>query len=156
MAFPGNPYTERARGVLSVAHGCAYDANLDEVCPAHILVALANGDRGVARGALESLSIDLTAIQDEIPVPSRQAPRVIRPAILPLDASATHLIAFGKEEGTNLSLGRYFGTEHLLLGLMRLTDDAATTFLLERSVTLDDVRAAINSLLTPESETGKQ
>ena len=155
MAFPGNTYTERAKGVLSIAHACACDANLDEVFPAHILVALAKGDRGVARGVLESLSIDLPAIQDEIPVPSRRARRVIRPAILPLDASATHLIAFGKEEGTNLSLKRYFGTEHFLLGLMRLTDDAATTFLLERSVTLDAVRAAIKSLLTPEFETGK-
>lgn len=154
MTLPQDPYTDRARSVLSLAHECAHEANLDDVCPSHILVALAKGDRGVARMVLESQSVDLAAMQTLIPVPPTRPARQVFPVHLPLTAAATHLIAFGKEEGAKLSLGYYFGTEHLLLGLMRLNDDPATGFLTSQSVTLDAVRAGIDSLLngSPEAD----
>jgi ATP-dependent Clp protease ATP-binding subunit ClpA len=45
----------------------------------------------------------------------------------------------------------YLGTEHLLVGLLREGNDTAAVVLAERSVTLDDVRAAIDDLVGPRT-----
>ncbi len=147
MALPTTTFTERAKRVLSLAEQIAQDANLDGVPPVHILVALAKADRGTARMVLEKLGIDLPSVIEQVRLPPEQPPRMPCRVVLPLDSASTHLLGFGKEEGKRIGLGRYVGTEHLLLGMLRMNDEYAGHFLVSVGVTLGSARSALSSVL---------
>lgn len=140
-------FTDRAIRILSLAEKLAQEANLNEVSPSHILVALGRGESGVARMVLDKLDVDLSLLADEIAMPPVCPPRMSRPAVLRFDADATHLLGFAKAEGRSLGLVGYLGTEHILLGIMHLTDHPACEFLIEKGVTIARVRSTLMSVL---------
>ena len=116
-----------------------------EVHPEHILLALAEYNCGPAIEVLKICGVNLASCMADMPQPPSQPPRPQELIRLPLDAQAMHLLAYGKEEGKLIGL-EYLGTEHLLLGLLRLDDSRAKDFLDQRGITIEAVRAALRDL----------
>jgi ATP-dependent Clp protease ATP-binding subunit ClpC len=140
------PRTDRAKAIFSMAEEQAQQAGLSEVSPSHILLAMANLDRGVARRILERLSVDLPSLSEQIAVPSRMSATDSHLAALPLDATAAKLVVYAHEEAVAMN-HRYLGTEHLLLGLLRCENDGVGSFLKERGVDISAARVALQAVL---------
>ena len=137
--------TDAAAKVLSHAEDLAQQLNQDAVRTEQILLALAAYNRGPAIDLLRACGLDLAGSVAELPYASQQPLRPSKRARLPLDPQALHLLAYGKEEGRAIGLD-YLGTEHLLLGLLRLGDSMAAEFFSNRGITLEVARARLQSL----------
>jgi ATP-dependent Clp protease ATP-binding subunit ClpC len=132
------PITDRTRFALALANRVALELGAAEVTPDHVLAALVQEGEGVAAAVLHNLRVDPIALEQALGTrpgnppggsPARRSPGD-RPAVrsLPYAASTTRLLAAAEEEQKGLRHG-YVGTEHLLLGLLRLEDVRATAVL---------------------------
>ncbi len=63
------------------------------------------------------------------------------------------MIALGGKEAERMGHS-YIGTEHILLGLLKLGQGAAFEILSEKGINLLEMRAAVLTKLTPDSEHG--
>jgi ATP-dependent Clp protease ATP-binding subunit ClpA len=150
-------FTDRARHVMAEARQAATDSGDGSVRPEHILLALFSEPAGVAARALAAMGVSkesvATAIRargktavataeagdstaddgagGSVPAFSGPAKRVLRDAL-----------AVALEFGHN-----YIGTEHLLLGLYRNAESAATWILLEAGALEATARAHVADLL---------
>jgi ATP-dependent Clp protease ATP-binding subunit ClpC len=138
-------FTDRARKVVVLAQEVVRMLNHDYVGTEHILLGLIREGQGVAAKALESLGIRREAVRqqvEEIIGQGQQAPA----GHLPFPPRATKVLELSSREA--LQLGHhYIGTEHILLGLVREGEDAATRVLVERGADLNRVRQHVLALL---------
>lgn len=157
MQLPVAHFSDRAKRAMSSAEREARAGGADEVFPEHLLLALAKGEPGVARMALEACGVDLAKRIASIPVPGRStAVAPDRPARVAVSMSSKmlHTLGFAKEEAA--ALGHlYLGTEHLLLGLLRLEESPGAEFLRADGITIAQIRSVLGAVLrgraiTPE------
>jgi ATP-dependent Clp protease ATP-binding subunit ClpA len=109
--------TDRARCVLAAAHQVALEQRSAAIEPEHVLRALATGDRGVGRCALEALGTDLPRLLPkivELIPPHMQDP----PAGPEFGPRGEALLAAARSAAAELN-HLYLGTEHLVLALLR-------------------------------------
>src|SRR5437870_6625797 len=110
-------FTDRARRVVVLAQEEARMLNHNYIGTEHILLGLIHEGEGVAAKALESLSISLDGVREqvqEIIGQGQQAPS----GHIPFTPRAKKVLELSLREA--LQLGHnYIGTEHILLGLIR-------------------------------------
>ena len=163
------PYTPRMRKVLLLAAKEAKALNHLYVGTEHILLGLLREGDGVAGKVLKNLGLDLKLCQQEIlkeldpnyqpnqrevapasPVPSKppeKDPQVLahdkmdefRPQFTP---RAQQILAYAREEADRFN-HNFVGTEHVLLGLIRLGQGVATNVLLRLGLDLENVRQQV-------------
>jgi ATP-dependent Clp protease ATP-binding subunit ClpC len=131
-------YTERARRVIFHAR---YEAGLlgsTTIESEHLLLGLLREDRNIlsrfapAVPPLESLRDELTAgITIREPATTTND--------VPLSDDCKQILVYATEEAANLT-HLHVGTEHLLLGVLRVENCVAGRFLIERGLRLDLVR----------------
>ena len=138
--------TDRALRSLSLAHKLAQEANHDEISPEHMLLGLARGERGVARMMLEASGINLPECCGTIRLPASQPRKECQLVGLPLNSKTIHALGYAKEEAELLQ-HNYLGTEHLLLGLLRLEDCAARDFLDSVGIRIEQARECLKRIL---------
>lgn len=148
-------FTERARRVLVYAQREAKRFNHDYVGPEHVLLGLVRLGEGVAADVLHAMDIDLKKIRLEVEKQVQSGPDTVAVGQLPPNAPTKKLLELALDEARNLQ-HPYVGTEHLLLGLLRLNEGVAVSVLLNLGVGLEDVRGAVMETLganmIPEDE----
>jgi hypothetical protein len=140
--------TDRARSVLAAAQKIAVDRRADDVTPEHLLLAIAERDRGVGRVVLEQCGLDLAEAQEQVSeLVLPRVERISRPAKPGLDAAALHILAWAREEAAALG-HRVLGTEHLVLGILRDSVSPASAFLRTSGVSIENARTQLHTILT--------
>ncbi|MGE4286120.1 MAG: ATP-dependent Clp protease ATP-binding subunit [Phycisphaerae bacterium] len=139
-------FTDRARKVIALANQEALRFNHESLGTEHILLGLAKEGSGVGANVLKNLGVDVNRIRIEVEKYVKSGPNTIEPGKLPQTPKAKRVIESAIEEARNLN-HNYVGTEHLLLGLLRVTDGVAAQILMNFGLKLEAVRDEVLNLL---------
>lgn len=139
-------FSERARKVMSLANQSAQSWNHEYIGTEHILLGLIKEGTGVGSSALNNLGVDTDAIQHEVEKLVKPGSRTAIIGKLPQTPLAKQAIEYAIEEARKLN-HNYVGTEHLLLGLLRVKEGVADQVLINLGLELETVREAVLNLL---------
>lgn len=145
-------HSQRAARVMKLANQEAQRFNHEFVGTEHLLLALVKGGDGVAVKVLRKLGIDPRKIGLEVEKRMQSGPDTLVIGRLPQTPRAKAVTESAKEEA-RLVGHPVIGTEHLLLGLLRVSEGKAADVLAGLGVTIDSVRAGIRDVLPDPSVT---
>ncbi|HAV78743.1 MAG TPA: NDP-hexose 4-ketoreductase [Anaerolineae bacterium] len=137
-------FTQRARRVLSIAHQEAERAQNNNIGTEHLLLGLMEEEGGVAGRVLRELGMTADRVREVVrrvttPSSSFDANRV------ELAAETQQVLEHAVEEARRLG-HHYIGTEHILLGLVRV-DSTAMEVLRRLGVTSEQIRRQTRRVL---------
>jgi ATP-dependent Clp protease ATP-binding subunit ClpA len=112
----------------------------------HILLGLLREEEGLAARVLESLEITVDRVRAQV-VRIVGEGEEATPGQIPFTAHAKTVLEVALREALSLR-HNYVGTEHILLGLVRENDGAATRILLDFDVNADIIRDELLPLLS--------
>ncbi len=139
-------FTDRARRVVVLAQEEARMLNHNYIGTEHILLGLIHEGEGVAAKALESLSISLEAVREQVEQIIGQG-QAAPTGHIPFTPRAKKVLELSLREA--LQLGHnYIGTEHILLGLIREGEGVAAQVLQKLGADLNRVRQTVIQLLS--------
>jgi ATP-dependent Clp protease ATP-binding subunit ClpC len=135
-------FTDRARRVVVLAGDVARRHGAEVIDSAHLLTALAEEGGGIAAKALGSCGLTAAMLDQEVTDhPGSPTGKI------PFSPPAKRALEHSLREA--LSLGHsYIGTEHVLLGLVR-TSEQAEVVLARFEVSPEQVRQAVMDRLVP-------
>jgi ATP-dependent Clp protease ATP-binding subunit ClpC len=133
-------FTDRVRKVLAMARDEAIRLQHDYVGTEHILLGLIREGEGVAAAVLTNLNADLDQIHERIEEAVKKGKATIALGELPYTTEAKKVLEFAMAEARDLNHS-YVGTEHLLLGLLRVEKAIAAQVLNSVGITLEDGRS---------------
>ncbi len=145
-------FTERARRVMVLAQEEARLLNHRFIGTEHLLLGLIREGDGIAAQALGHLgiSLDLARAHVEktmVPTPAPDGPP-------PFTPRAKKVLEFSLREA--LQLGHnYIGTEHILLGLVRVDDSRGAQVLIDLGADLARVRQVVMGILSGVEPLGR-
>ena len=131
-------YTERARRVIFFARYEASQYGSRYIETEHLLLGLLREDRAVAKGFLDEVNAE-AELRAEIEKHITPGERISTSVEVPLTSESKKVLTLAAEEADRLG-HRPIGTEHLLLGLLRVEDSVAGTLLRERGVRAATIR----------------
>ncbi|MGI9610582.1 MAG: Clp protease N-terminal domain-containing protein, partial [Acidimicrobiia bacterium] len=147
-------FTDRARRVVVLAQEEARLLNHNYIGTEHILLGLIHEGEGVAAKALESLSISLEGVREQVQDIIGQGSSSPSGHI-PFTPRANKVLELSLREA--LQLGHnYIGTEHILLGLIREGEGVAAQVLVKLGADLSRVRQQVIQLLSGYSGPSSQ
>jgi len=138
-------FTDRARKVMRLANEEARSKNHESIGSKDVLVGLMKEGGGVAANVLKYLDVDLSQIRPEVEKLGRSEPNTTT-CELPQSAETKQIVEYSMEEARHLN-HNYVGTEHLLLGLLRVEGGAAAHALVGLGLRLKAVRSEVLNLL---------
>ena len=115
-------FTNRAKQVVKLAKKEAQRMNHNYLGTEHILLGLLKLGQGIAVNVLRSMNIDYEAVRLEVERLVGFGPEIQLYGDPALTGKVKKVIEFANEEAAALN-HNYVGTEHLLLGLLRQTDE---------------------------------
>ncbi len=115
-------FTDRAGNVLMVAQEEARSAGNDQIGPAHLVLGLLHDPESLAATALVAEGVTLDTVRAAVALPPAAAEV---PDLIPYDAAARKALELTFREAVRLGHS-YIGTEHILLALLSLEDEAGT------------------------------
>src|SRR5213594_872775 len=139
-------FTDRARKVMQLANQEAQRLNHEYIGTEHILLGLVKEGSGVAANVLKNLDIDLRKIRLEVEKIVQSGPDMVTMGKLPQTPWAKKVIEYSIEEARNLK-HNYVGTEHLLLGLLRVQEGVAAQVFKHLGLKPIDIRTEVFRLL---------
>jgi ATP-dependent Clp protease ATP-binding subunit ClpC len=147
-------FTQRARRVLSLAHQEAETAHSNNIGTEHLLLGLMEEDGGVAGRVLRELGMTPDRVREvvrRVSAPSGS----FDPNRVELSVETQQVLEHAVEEARRLG-HHYIGTEHILLGLVRV-DGTAMEVLRRLGVTAEQIRRqtrrVLNESASPSSPT---
>lgn len=146
-------FNEPARRVLFFARYEASQLGSTSIDAEHLLLGLMRDTKGALARLLTPEH--LSGIRQEIERRPRLREKIPASVELPFTEDARHAIQYAAEEADRLR-HRQIGSDHLLLGLLRVEGAAAASPLSARGVRLDEVRhtvAATSQALTTDEIT---
>jgi ATP-dependent Clp protease ATP-binding subunit ClpA len=147
-------FTDRSKKAMALAWKEAQRFNQDFLGPEHILIGLIQEGSGVAANVLRILGVEINKIRAEIEEEARPGSSSQITGQVPFTQAAKD--ALEKAEGAADHLGHgYIGTEHLLLGLLRVESKAISSVLTALGLTPEDVRKEVLQLTAPELKQNK-
>ncbi|MDP3142378.1 MAG: ATP-dependent Clp protease ATP-binding subunit [Candidatus Omnitrophota bacterium] len=141
-----NRFTERARKVIILAKEEARRFNHDYIGTEHLLLGLIREGEGVAAAVLQKMSLNLETIRLEVEKLVQPGPATQVLGDIPFTPRSKKALELAAEEARSLG-HNYIGTEHLLLGLLREGEGAASQVLINLGLDLNKVRNEIMELL---------
>jgi ATP-dependent Clp protease ATP-binding subunit ClpC len=138
-------FTDRSRKVMQLANNAALKLNHEYVGTEHMLLGLIEEGAGVACCVLRNLDLDPAKIQKKIESIVCAGPEPVV-GKLPHTPRVKKAIEYAIEEARNL-VHNYVGTEHLLLGLLRVEEGVASQVMAELGIKIAEVRQEIMYLL---------
>ncbi len=136
-------FTQRARRVLSLAHQEAERAHQDNIGTEHLLLGLMEEDGGVAGRVLRELGLESSRVREmvgRITGEGRGSSNKIE-----LANDTQQVLEYAVDEARRLG-HHYIGTEHILLGLVRV-EGQAMEVLRRLGVTADQIRRQTRRVL---------
>src|SRR3989338_5159347 len=141
-----NRFIERARKVIVFAKEEAIRFNHDYIGTEHLLLGLIREGEGVAAAVLQKMGLNLETIRLEVEKLVQPGPTTQVLGDIPFTPRSKKALELAAEESRSLG-HNYIGTEHLLLGLIREGEGAASQVLLNLGLDLNKVRNEIMELL---------
>ncbi|MGC8842131.1 MAG: ATP-dependent Clp protease ATP-binding subunit, partial [Candidatus Sumerlaeaceae bacterium] len=143
--FEKAPYTPGMKEVLRIAKSLASKYGHDYVGPEHYLLAILEKGEGFAIRTLETMGVDLKALEGEIRQ-TLKAGQEVAPPHTPPNPDAKRILDECKDIAQELH-HNWIGTEHLLLGILRDGDNIAARVLLRFDVDFKRAVPVVRSLL---------
>ncbi len=137
-------FTQRARRVLSLAHQEAEHARQNNIGTEHLLLGLMDEEGGVAGRVLRELGMTSERVREVVARVS-SASINFEPSRIELAAETQQVLEFAVDEARRLG-HHYIGTEHILLGLVRI-ESTAMEALRRLGVTADQIRRQTRRVL---------
>jgi deoxycytidylate deaminase len=144
-------WTDRARKVMALANQEAQRFNHEYIGTEHALLGIVKEGGGVAAFALKNLGIDLRKVRLEVEKLVKSGPEMVTMGKLPQTPLLKKALEYAVEDARSLG-HNYLGTEHLLLGLLRLQDNIASMILMNLGVTVEKLREEILNMLKTANE----
>ena len=137
-------FTQRARRVLTLAHQEAERARQNSIGTEHLLLGLMDEEGGVAGRVLRELGMSSDRVREVVQRISSSIPN-FDPNRIELAAETQQVLEYAVDEARRLG-HHYIGTEHILLGLVRV-DSTALEALRRLGVTPDQIRRQTRRVL---------
>jgi len=137
-------FTQRARRVLSLAHQEAERARQVTIGTEHLLLGLMDEEGGVAGRVLRELGMNSERVREVIQRVIAPESR-INPEKIELAPATQQVLEYAVDEARRLG-HHYIGTEHILLGLVRV-EGPAMEVLRRLGVTADQIRRQTRRVL---------
>jgi len=132
-------YTERARRVVFFSRYEASQSGSTTIETHHFLLGLLREDKNLMRRLIRN-SVPVESIIQEIRSKVQPGEQKVPTSVdLPLSHECKRILAYADEEATRLA-HRHIGTEHLLLGILRENDSLAARILMEKGLSLEEIR----------------
>jgi hypothetical protein len=139
-------FTDRARKLIQRANQEARRMGHEYIGTEHILLGLVKEGSGVAAQVLKNLGIDPDKIRLEVAKIVLCGPDTVY-GVFPLTPRLKKVIEYAIDEARNFNHD-YVGTEHILLGLLRVHDGVAALALRNFGLSTEKVREATVALLS--------
>ncbi len=136
-------FTQRARRVLSLAHQEAERGHQNSIGTEHLLLGLMEEEGGVAGRVLRELGLESSRVREIIERVSVEGRR--EDTKIDLAPDTQQVLEYAVDEARRLG-HHYIGTEHILLGLVRV-DATAMEVLRRLGVTADQIRRQTRRVL---------
>ncbi len=137
-------FTQRARRVLSLAHQEAERAHQSNIGTEHLLLGLMDEEGGVAGRVLRELGMTSDRVREIIERVAATETR-FNPDKIELAPDTQQVLEYAVDEARRLG-HHYIGTEHILLGLVRV-EGTAMEVLRRLGVTADQIRRQTRRVL---------
>jgi predicted nucleotide-binding protein len=145
-------FTQRARRVLSLAHQEAERAHNNSIGSEHLLLGLINEEGGLAGRVLRELGVTDKRIRDVIHRVTSASPN-FDPNRVELGMQTQQVLENAVDEAHHLG-HHYIGTQHILLGLVRV-DNTAMEVLRRLGVTAEQIRRQTRRILNESAAAPK-
>jgi ATP-dependent Clp protease ATP-binding subunit ClpC len=145
-------FTQRARRVLSLAHQEAERARNNNIGTEHLLLGLMDEEGGVAGRVLRELGMTSDRVREvirRVTSPSGS----FDPTHIELASDTQQVLEHAVEEARRLG-HHYIGTEHILLGLVRV-DGTAMEVLRRLGITADQIRRQTRRVLNESASSAQ-
>ncbi|HKE34909.1 MAG TPA: Clp protease N-terminal domain-containing protein [Candidatus Acidoferrum sp.] len=139
-------YTEKARRVIFFARYEASQYGSPYIETEHLLLGLLREDRALAARFLGGTKVE-PEIRADIEQQIIHRERIDTSVEMPLTAESMRILNFAAEEAERLGHG-HVGTEHLLLGMLRMEGSLAAQVLQKRGLKLDQIREQLPTSAT--------
>src|SRR5512146_1418697 len=136
-------FTQRARRVLSLAHQEAERGHQNSIGTEHLLLGLMEEEGGVAGRVLRELGLESSRVREIIERVSVEGRR--EDSKIDLAPDTQQVLEYAVDEARRLG-HHYIGTEHILLGLVRV-DSTAMEVLRRLGVTAEQIRRQTRRVL---------
>jgi ATP-dependent Clp protease ATP-binding subunit ClpC len=141
-------FTERARQVVVLAQEEARGLGHDFVGTEHLLLGLIREEKGLAAHVLESLGVTVAETRASVERIVGRGQPAASIGQIPFTQGAKRALELALREA--LGLGHnYIGTEHVLLGLLRVDEGPASEILGELGTDAETVRNRVVEQLAP-------
>jgi ATP-dependent Clp protease ATP-binding subunit ClpC len=137
-------FTQRARRVLSLAHQEAERARQNNIGTEHLILGLMDEEGGVAGRVLRDLGMTPERVR-EVVLRVSGAATDFDPNHIELAAETQQVLEYAIEEARRLG-HHYIGTEHILLGLIRV-ESTGLEVLRRLGITADQIRRQTRRVL---------
>ncbi|MCZ7646493.1 MAG: hypothetical protein M5U26_14615 [Planctomycetota bacterium] len=131
---------------MSLAHQQAIRLGHDYIGVEHLLLGFLEHGKGVGACVLENLNCDLGQMHQSVLARVQAASEPLHEQQLPFTARAKKILEYALDEAKAMD-HNYVGTEHLLLGMLRLDEGFAFRTLCFYHLDYDTVRAEILDFL---------
>jgi len=138
-------FTQRARRVLSIAHQEAERARNNNIGTEHLLIGLMEEEGGVAGKVLRELGMTTERVREVVKRVATSSSD-FEPERIELAPDTQQVIEHAVDEARRLG-HHYIGTEHILLGLVRVTEGTALEVLRRLGVTAEQIRRQTRRVL---------
>ena len=139
-------FTDKARKVMAIANEQVQLFNHQYIGTEHILLGLIK-EGGTGATVLENLGVDtenmLSEMEQLVKIKGGKDP--VAEGKIQQTQNAIKVMEYAIEEARNLNHG-YIGTEHILLGLLRVTEGIAAQVLANLGVNIETARMEIEKL----------
>jgi ATP-dependent Clp protease ATP-binding subunit ClpA len=138
MANKMERFTQRARRVLSLAQEEAQRLQHNTISTEHMLLGLMREEGGIGGRVLRDLGLERQRIEELVQQMTRVS-KITSEQHLDLSHSVKKLLELAVDEARRLE-NNWIGTEHLLLGLVRQSDDVAVEIIKRLGISPEEVR----------------
>ena len=146
MAIRWEKFTVKSQQAVQQAQGRATELGNPEMQPVHLLLALLEDREGVIPAVLEKIGVPTERLEHELHTIEEKLPRVAGAAAQPNPSQAlTRVFDQAFKEAANFK-DEYVSTEHLLLGVAGLKNDASREALNALGATHEAILKALTAV----------
>jgi ATP-dependent Clp protease ATP-binding subunit ClpC len=140
-------FTNRARKVMAIAHEQAQFFDHQYIGTEHIFLGLIKEGGGTGAAVLKNLGADIEKMLPEVEqlIKIKGGRDTVAKGKITQTQNAITVIEYAIDEAQNLKHD-YIGTEHILLGLLRVSEGIASQVLMNLGVSTEKARMEIEKL----------